>query len=83
MNNEQQLREEFKKYALADEIDDLSFHELLDETADWWLSKIKSHTDMLVEKVEVLIKTSGKSLEYEAACWDFISLLKGTLESKE
>lgn len=52
MIDKTKLREEFYKYALKDEIDDLSFHELLEETADYWLDKFDQHLQELERAVE-------------------------------
>lgn len=59
----QEIRENFKKKALNDEIDDLSFTELLDESCDYFLSiieeKIKEKLEVVEKEVEGLPVSSG------------------------
>lgn len=73
MTNEKELREEFRKAFVIDFGDDIKpnliIHDDIMEIADWWLSKLHSHTKMVVEKIRGMKKEAQTLYSGEKDRW--------------
>lgn len=72
---EEEMRKNFAFYIQDLEPQKLPVGYDFTHIADWWLSLLHQQKSELREEIQNLIKTSGKSIEYESACYDFLELL--------